>query len=244
MLEEATGIVTGASAGIGRATAEELAAAGVSLAIGARSAAELTTVAEQLTDTYDVTVEPIPVDVRDSAAVEEFVETADTRLNGIDLVVHNAGVGVQGDVTTTEDAAFDRVIETNVGGAFYVTRAALPALRASGGTLVFVGSSAGQFPFPLNPVYAGTKAWLRQFAHSLEAREGDNGVGITVVNPGAVRTDFAFGGAQSQRDRYDEGEALEPADVAAAIRYVCAQPAYATVHELDLYPRDQLSPQR
>lgn len=243
MLEGTAGIVTGASAGIGRATATELAAAGVSLAIGARSAEDLETLAEDLEATHDVAVEAIPVDVRDPAAVEAFVTAAVERFDGLDLVVHNAGTGIQGEVATTDDAAFRRIIETNVAGSFYVTRAALPALRQSEGTIVFVGSSAGQHPFPINPVYAGTKGWVRQFAHSLEAREGDAGVGISVVNPGAVRTDFAFGDGQRQRDRYEHGEALEPETVAAAIRFACAQPTPATVHELDLYPRDQLSPQ-
>ncbi|MCU4924368.1 SDR family oxidoreductase [Halobacteria archaeon AArc-dxtr1] len=235
------GIVTGASSGIGRATAAALAAKGVSLTIAARSDDRLAALAEELRADHDVDVQPVPTDVRDSTAVRELVEAAVERHGGLDLVVDNAGTGIHGEVTEIEDEEFRRAVETNVGGTFYVAREVLPTLLESGGNLVFVGSMAAQFPFPANPVYAGTKAWVRQFAHSVEARYGSEGVAVTVVNPGGVRTAFEFAGSVTQTERYDEGEAPEPAEIAESIVFACSQSSAATVHEIDVYPRDQLS---
>ena len=132
--------------------------------------------------------------------------------------------------------------ETNVDGVFYATRAALPHLVESQGNLVFVGSFAGQYPRPFNPVYAATKWWTRGFALSVAGQVGDDGVGVTVVNPAAVRTEFTIDGLVDERfeDRYDPGEAVEPGEVADAIAFaVHTDPS--TVTELDLYDRGKLT---
>lgn len=235
------GIVTGARSGIGRAIAEALASEGVSLTIASRSADELESVAQTLQHAYDVDVDSVPTDVRDPSAVATLIDEAIEHHGDIDIVINNAGTGVHGGVEDVTTEGFQTVVETNINGTFYVAREALPALRVSGGTLVFIGSFAGQFPFPANPVYAGTKAWVRQFAHSIEASVGDDGVAVSVVNPGGVRTGFEVAEGVTQADRYDPGEAPEPEEVADCVLFACRRTDAATVHEINLYRRDQLA---
>jgi NADP-dependent 3-hydroxy acid dehydrogenase YdfG len=124
-------------------------------------------------------------------------------------------------------------MEVNVFGMYYVTHAALPHLRESTGNLVFVGSSAGKLPRPGAPVYAGSKWWTRGFALSVEAHVGLDGVGVTLVNPTAVRT-------QMWRDELRPGEAAEPEEVAAVIAFAAEQEKHSTLSEVDLFRRDML----
>ena len=140
-------------------------------------------------------------------------------------------------MTTTE---YRQMMDTNVDGVFYVSRAALPHLRETGGNLVFVGSFAGQYPRPFNPVYAASKWWVRGFAHSLEGQVGDAGVGITVVNPTEVRTEFGSEDGEAFEVRFEAGEVTEPEEIANAIRFAALQDS-STVSELDLYRRDKFS---
>jgi len=123
----------------------------------------------------------------------------------------------------------------NTDGMFFATRAALPHLRESGGTLVFVGSFAGKFPRPFNPIYAATKFWTRGFAQSVSAQVGGD-VGVTVLNPSEVRTEFGDG--WSMGELYEEGEVTEPEEVAEAVVFA-AECSPSMVSELDLYRRDK-----
>lgn len=107
--------------------------------------------------------------------------------------------------------------------------------------LVFVGSFAGQYPRPFNPVYAVTKWWTRGFAHSVEARYGDDGVAVTVVNPSEVRTRFNEADGTAFEDAFDEGEVCEPEDVADAIAFAATTDAPATASEIDVYRQDKFS---
>jgi len=237
-LEGTTAIVTGASAGIGEATAHALAERGVSVALAARREERLEAIAEELRDEYGVGAEPIPTDVREEAAVDALVETAVERFGGLDILVNNAGLGRGSDVAEMTTDAYRTMMETNVDGVFFATRAALPHLRESEGNLVYVGSFAGQYPRPFNPVYAATKWWLRGFAHSVEASVGPDGVAVTVVNPSEVRTEFGSEIGEPFEERFAEGEVLEPDEIAAAIVFAVSQ--RSTVSELDLYRRDKL----
>ena len=132
------------------------------------------------------------------------------------------------------------MMDTNADGMFFTTRAALPHLRESSGNLIFIGSFAGKYPRPFNPVYAATKWWTRGFAHSVEAQVGDDDVGVTVVNPSEVRTEFGAVYGESFSERFDEGEVTEPKEIAEAVAFAAAQ-ENSTVSELDLYRRDKFS---
>ena len=153
--------------------------------------------------------------------------------------VRATGVAAGSDIETMSDEDYRRMMAVNTDGVFYLTRAALPALRESGGHLVYVGSFAGKYPRPYNPVYAATKWWVRGFAKSVSAQVGDDDLGVSIVNPAAVRTEFEVDG-KSMADRYAPGEVVDPAEVADAVAFVARQ-SPSMVHELDLYDRDKLT---
>lgn len=231
-------LVTGASSGIGRTVVLALAREGASLTIAARREEALESVAETAAES-GVEVQCVPTDVRDPEDVERFVEAALADRDGFDIVVSNAGTGEFDPVAETSDASFRRVVETNVHGTFYLTRETLPVLVENDGNLVFVGSFAGKYPFPPGPVYAGTKGWVRMFAQSLAGSVGEEGVAVTVLNPGGVRTSFEVGDDLTQADRYVSDEAPEPEEVADSVVFACQRSAAGTVSELDLVRRDQ-----
>lgn len=234
-------VVTGASSGIGEATARRFAAEGADVVLAARRAGPLDDLAAEL-EAEGVDALAVPTDVREEAEVKELVDRAVDRFGGIDVGVVNAGVGRGAtDVADIDTENYRTTMETNVDGAFFTTRALVPHLRDSEGSLVFVGSYAGQYPYPANPVYGASKAWLRSFAHSVEAQVGDDGVGVSLLNPGGVRTSFAFDDGESQAERYETGDAIEPEEVAETIALAAGVGSGATLSEVDIYRRDQLS---
>jgi NADP-dependent 3-hydroxy acid dehydrogenase YdfG len=237
-LDDHATIVTGASSGIGEATAHAFAAEGANVALAARSEGVLKDIAADLKEEYGAETLVVPTDVRDETAVDDLVaETVET-FGGLDVLVNNAGLGRGGEVADLSTEDYRAMMDTNVDGVFYATRAALPHLEASKGNLVFVGSFAGQYPRPGNPVYAATKWWVRGFAHSVEAQAGPDGVGVTVVNPTEVRTEFGGDDGESFAERFEPGEVSEPEEIADAIAFAAAQDR-STVHEIDVYRRDK-----
>lgn len=234
-------LVTGASAGIGEATAHALARDGAAVALAARRRERLETVAETLEATYDAETLVVPTDVTEPEAVSAMVAETVAAFDGLDVLVNNAGVLRM--ARRLEDLSLEAYHElraVNVDGMFYVARAGLPHLRESGGTLVFVGSDSGKHPDPLLASYAATKWWTRGFALSLEAREGRHGVAVTVVNPGDTFTDINFRG-RPLSETADPEELLSPEEVADAVAFAARQRPGATVSELDVYGRDLAS---
>ncbi|WP_255151391.1 SDR family oxidoreductase [Halorarius halobius] len=237
-LEGQSAVVTGASSGIGAATARALAREGANVAVAARRSGRLQELAGELEGEFGVEAAVVPTDVTDREAVDALVETTVERFGGLDLLVSNAGVAAGRDVVGMSDDEYGRMMAVNCDGTFYATRAALPHLRDSEGTLVYVGSYAGRHPRAYNPVYAATKWWTRGFAKSVSAGVGDE-VAVSVVNPAAVRTEFEVDGEQF-RDRFDPGEVVEPEEVADAVAFAAAQ-SPSMVHEIDLYERSKLA---
>jgi hypothetical protein len=237
-LQDKVALVTGASAGIGEATARVLAREGAHVALAARREDRLDELANQFASAFDVETLVVPTDVRDEAAVEAMVERTVETFGRLDVLVNNAGLGVGGDVEDLTTEEYRLMMETNVDGVFFATRAAIPHLRETNGNLVFVGSFAGQYPRPGNPTYAATKWWVRGFAHSVEGQIGSDGVGVSVVNPTEVRTEFASESGDPFEERFEPGEVTEPEEIAEAIAFAASQDS-STVHELDLYRRDK-----
>jgi len=232
-------VITGASSGIGSETARKLAADGANVVLAARRERRLQELAGELEDDYGVDAMGVPTDVREESAVAALIEETVDTFGGLDVLVNNAGLARGSDVDEMTTDEYRTMMETNVDGVFFATRAAIPHLVDSGGNLVFVGSFAGQYPRPFNPVYAATKWAVRGFALSVEASVGPDGVAVTVVNPSEVRTEFGSELGEAFEDRFEPGEVTEPEEVAAAIQFAVRSDG-STVSEIDVYRRDKL----
>ena len=239
-LDGQSAIVTGASSGIGEATAHALAEDGANVALAARREERLESLAADLDDAHGVDTLVAPTNVRDEDAVDALIKETVDAFGGLDLLVNNVGVVAGDSVDELTTDAYRTMMEVNVDGYFFATRAALPHLRESSGTLVFIGSFAGQYPRPFNPVYAATKWWVRGFAKSVSADVGEDDVAVTTINPAEVRSEFASETGESFEDRFEKGEVSEPAEIADAVRFAVKQDP-SMVSELDLYRRDKLT---
>jgi NADP-dependent 3-hydroxy acid dehydrogenase YdfG len=236
-LEGERALVTGASSGIGKAVAFELAKSGARVALAARRTDRLSALADQLAAEYGTDALVVTTDVTDPGAVAEMVaETVDV-FGGLDLVVNNAGILRRADrLEELPIEEYQSMRAVNVDGMFYTAQAALPHLRESDGTIVFVGSDSAKHPDPRLATYAATKWWTRGFALSLEAREGANGVGVSVVNPGDVLTEINVDGEPFSAVA-DPEDVLAAEEVARAIAFTASQHSSSTVAELDLYDK-------
>jgi NAD(P)-dependent dehydrogenase (short-subunit alcohol dehydrogenase family) len=176
-------LITGGSSGIGAATARALAAEGSRVAIAGRDRIALAKVSA---DTGAVCV---PGDLCQPGCPRQTVATASQALDGLDVLVSNAGIGWAGSFTTMTEADIDRLIDVNLRAATHLARAAIPAL-APGGRLVFVGSIAGLVGSPGEACYSATKAGLSCLAETLRSELRPRGLGVTLVSPGVVDTPF------------------------------------------------------
>lgn len=239
-LDGTVSVVTGASSGIGELTARKLAEQGSKVVLASRSLERLEIIAGEIQEEHGVEAIAVKTDVTEKSEVEEMVDKAVSEFGGLDILVNNAGVGLGGDVEEMKDEDYHTMMEVNCDGMFYAARAALPHIRESEGNMIFIGSIAGQYPRAPNPVYAATKSWTRNFAKSLSAQVGDEGVAVTVVNPSEVRTEFASESGSSFAERFEEGEVTEPEEVAEAVLFAAGQEQTSTINEIDVYRRDKL----
>jgi NADP-dependent 3-hydroxy acid dehydrogenase YdfG len=233
-------LITGASSGIGAATARRFASAGATVVLAARTEATLETVASEC-EAMGGTALTVPTDVVSHTAVDALIDATIERFNQLDICIVNAGTGESADTALPEIPIeqFKQVTETNVHGAFYTTRAAIPHLRETNGSLIFIGSFKGKYPSTSTPIYAASKWWLRGFAASVAGRVGPDGVATTLINPSGVTTNF---GSQfrerSNNETLDSDTTLDVTDVVDAILFAARQGAPAAVTELDLNRED------
>lgn len=240
-LRNTTALVTGASSGIGRATAIALAKEGASVGIAARRVEHLREVADDIeAEGADALV--LPTDVTDEAQVRDMVQSAIDRFDGLDAVIANAGVGRQSAIEEMSTEDYRTVMGVNVDGAFFTTREAIPALRKSGGHLVFIGSIGGKRPYQKDPVYGASKWWLRGFAMNVAGQLGDDDVGVSVLNPTGVRTPFDAKYREPNTERFAPGSRPEPEDIADVIVFAVRQDPPNVIFELDYYTRDEFVP--
>ena len=232
-LDGKTAIVTGASSGIGRATAKALAAKGVRVAGGARRVERLETeVALQL-------------DVTDPASSARFVEEAVERLGGLDILFNNAGLALGRypfDESTEEDEA--AMFETNVSGLVRMTRLCLPHIRA-GGHIVNMGSVAGRQAYENAAAYVASKFAVRGFTYALREDLLGRPIRLTTVDGGLVETEFSivrFKGDSEQAAAVYKGiDPLTAEDVADCVLWAVTRPWHMNVDEIVVKARNQAS---
>jgi NADP-dependent 3-hydroxy acid dehydrogenase YdfG len=238
-LEDKTAVVTGASSGIGAATAQALAEAGARVAVGARRV-------EQLPDRDGLYA--FDLDVRDEESSERFVERAVADLGGIDILVNNAGLGLGREPfwdSTDEDEA--TVIETNVLGVLRLTRLCLPHIR-DGGHIVNMGSIAGRQPYENAAVYVASKYAVRGFTYALREDLLGRPIHLTTIEPGLVETGFSKvrfrGDAEQAKKVYEGVEPLTPDDIAECVLFAVTRPAHVNIDELVVKALAQSTPVR
>ena len=226
-----TAIVTGSTHGIGFAIAERLVEAGVDVVVSARTEARVHAAAEGLARRGPGRALGIPCDVRDPEQCARLVQEAVDGFGRLDVLVNNAGVGHMRPVHEMSLEEWRDQIETNLGGVFYCSRAAVPDLRASGdGWIVNIGSLAGRNAFAGGAAYNASKFGLLGMSEAMMLDLRYEGIRVSIVMPGSVQTEFG-GRSSSEKDW-----ALQAEDVASAVVHLIAFPDRALVSRVELRP--------
>lgn len=241
-LEGEVAIVTGASSGIGAATARALGDEGMAVALAARREDRLTDLADEIDDGPGEAL-VVPTDVTDRDAVDDLVETTVDEFGDLDVLVNNAGVMLLQKVADADPDDWRTMVEVNLLGLMHASKAALPHLRG-GGDLVQVSSVAGRETSQTAAGYNATKWGVNGFTDALRKEETENGVRTTIVEPGAVETELQDHIPDEEVKQRIEGwvesmEALQPEDIAAAVLYAVGQPRHVSINELLVRPTDQ-----
>jgi NADP-dependent 3-hydroxy acid dehydrogenase YdfG len=237
-------LVTGASSGIGEATAVGLVEAGAAVAIGARRRDRLDDLAARLSDGGGKVV-PLGLDVTDEASCRDAVARTRAELGGLDVLVNNAGVMLLGTIVGADPEDWRRMLDTNVLGVMYPTHAAIDGMLEQGsGDIVNISSTAGRTARAGAGVYNASKWAVNAFSESLRQEVTARGVRISLVEPGAVETELRSHITQPEAKAaalaHSEGmRSLRPEDVARAIVYVVTQPPHVAVNEVLVRPTDQ-----
>ncbi len=239
-------LITGASAGIGLACARRFAADGVNLVLWARRGDRLKEAAAELAKT-GVRVRTDVVDVRDRAAVNRAAEALIKAGAVPDILLNNAGLAAGlAKLQDGDPDDWDRMIDTNLKGLLYVSRAFLPAMVARGtGHVVNIGSTAGHQVYQMGNVYNATKFGVRALTEGMNLDVAGTKIRVASVDPGHVETEFAtvrFHGDQAKAKAVYEGfRPLAPEDVADTIGYVVNLPEHVSILDLILVPTQQRS---
>lgn len=225
-------MITGASAGIGKACATALAAEGADLVLTARRAERLQALAAEV-KALGVRAAVVAGDAREEETAVRAVAEAQ-RLGRLDVLVNNAGVGNYKNLVDTSAAEYDEMFDSNVRSTFLFTRHAAPVMIAQrSGTILMISSMAGKYGFAGEAVYCGTKFAQVGMAQALDKELRPHGIKVGAICPGGVKTEFALG-----KGRTEAGVAtstmLEPEDVAAAVLLACTQSAGARIIEVQL----------
>jgi 3-hydroxy acid dehydrogenase / malonic semialdehyde reductase len=235
-LEGKTAIVTGASSGIGAATASALAREGARVAGGARRVDELETAIK------------LELDVTDPESCQRFVDSAVAELSGLDILVNNAGLGLGRDPfweSTEEDE--ETQLETNVHGLIRMTRLCLPHIR-DGGHIVNMGSIAGRQAYENAAVYVASKFAVRGFTYALREDLLGRPIRLTTVDPGLVETNFSRvrfrGDEEKAKAPYEGVDPLRPEDIAECVLFTLTRPLHVNIDELVVKALAQSSPVR
>ena len=232
-------LITGATAGFGRAAATRFAEGGWNVVGTGRRAERLRELREGLGDAFL----PLEIDMRDRAAVESLARLSPP-WSEIDLLLNNAGLAPPTDpLPETDWERIEDVIETNVTGLVALTRALLPRLIERRGQIINLSSVAATYPYKGGAVYAGTKAFVRQFSLDLRCDLAGTGVRVTSVEPGMAETEFTIvrtGGDKAASDAlYANMNPMTPEDLADLFWWLATLPPHLNINTIELMPVTQ-----
>lgn len=241
-------LITGASSGIGAACAETFAAAGARLLLCARREDRLHALANRLHEQFGTHSHLFVLDVTDAAAVARTIATLPPDWRYIDVLVNNAGLAKGlSPVYENQVDEIDVMVDTNVKGVLYVTKAVVPGMvERDSGHIINIGSTAGHGVYGGGTVYCATKHAVGAITQGLKIDLHGTRVRVSTVDPGLVETDFSlvrFSGDQERADSvYSTTEPLTPADVAEAVCWCASRPAHVNISEIIMMPVLQSSP--
>ncbi len=237
-------LVTGASSGIGEATALALAAEGANVAISARREDRLDELVKRITANGSKAY-PIVADVSEEAQANEVVQKAQQELGRVDILVNNAGVMLLGMIEGANTEDWRRMINTNVLGLMYATHAAIPIMKQQGGGhIVNISSVAGRTARAGSGVYNASKWGVVAFSEALRQEVLKYKIRVTTIEPGAVATELVShitdpAAKKATEERVNSITRLESEDIAAAIVYAVTQPERVDVNEILIRPTEQ-----
>ncbi|MFG2343927.1 SDR family NAD(P)-dependent oxidoreductase [Streptomyces phaeochromogenes] len=250
-LTDTIALVTGASSGIGAATARRLAEDGASVVLVARRKDRLTELAAEI-EKAGGTALVVEADIADRAQAEAAVQQAVERFGRLDILVNNAGLMLLGPVVDADVEEWERMIAVNVQGLLYTTRAALPHLLKAAedgprrvADIVNISSIAGRVAWNSYGVYNLTKFGMNGFTESLRQEVTQRHVRVGVLEPGGVDTELGSHNNHKPEIReaidtfYEQTEVLAPDDIADGVAYMVTRPRHASVGELWIMPTDQ-----
>ena len=235
-----TALITGATAGFGRAAARRFVAAGWQVIATGRRADRLDALSAELGEA----VHTACFDIRDEAAMRAALEALPARFRGIDLLVNNAGLA-QGTKPAQHALLSDwkTMIDTNVTALVTLTHALLPQLIARKGAIINISSVAGVYPYPGGNAYGGSKAFVSHFSQGLRSDLHGTGVRVSTIEPGMAETEFTVvrtHGDQAASDTlYTGANPMTAEDIAEAIFWVANLPAHLNINRLEIMPTSQ-----
>lgn len=238
-------LITGATAGIGEATAHRLAVAGFNLIITGRRAERLEAIAATIKEKYNVEVLCLSFDISNAASVEEAITSLPENFGQIDVLVNNAGLGLGYDrFDQSAISDWDAMIDTNIKGVLYISRLVAQKMGQVGaGLIINIGSIAGTQVSPNGVVYAASKAALHSLTLGMRADLLPLGIRVSELRPGTTRTEFVdvrAHGDLSRKDKvYDGLNPLDPEDIAEAIGWMATLPANVNISEIEITPQRQ-----
>jgi serine 3-dehydrogenase len=235
-----TAIVTGATSGIGEATARALADAGWQVIVTGRRADRLGALARDIGPLAHVAV----FDIRDEAAMRATLSQLPEAFKGVDLLVNNAGLALGTAPAQSADLnQWRTMIDTNLSALVAITHEMLPTLIERKGAIVNMASVAGTYPYRGGNVYGATKAFVQQFSLGLRSDLHGTGVRVSIIDPGMVETEFTLvrtGGDQSASDTlYGGATPMTAQDIAQTILWIATLPPHLNINRLELMPVSQ-----
>ncbi len=248
-LKNKTVFVTGASSGFGKEIAAAFAKKGSRLIIAARRAQRIKETAAELKKRYGIEVLAMTLDVRKKSDVAKALSSLPVKWRDIDILVNNAGLSRGLDKLQEGSIRdWDEMIDTNVKGLLYVTRAVLPNMvKRNSGHIINIGSIAGHEVYPKGNVYCASKHAVDAITKGIRLDVVDTDIRVTTIDPGLAETEFSIvrfrGNVNKAKAVYTGIEALKPADIADAVIYAASRPLNVVIAEMIIVPNKQASGQ-